>query len=210
MPGPQVDALFQPGLLPSDVGDKVLECWADLLPSLEHLDELGRLQWLEVRSSLPDELLMYADKLSMAHGLEVRVPYLDREVVEYAQRLPARFKVRRGERKWLHKRVCQGYLPTDILRRKKRGFAVNVMDHWFRADAPGRLERALSDPSSQFHEYFAAPQVRHLIDQHRCGRENHHKILSSLTIFESWLTSPRPEPRQPPGARRDTLPQMPA
>ena len=71
-----------------------------------HTDELGGFQLLEIRSSLPDELLMYADKLSMAHSLEVRVPYLDRTVVEYVQRLGAGFKVRNGSRKWLHRRVC--------------------------------------------------------------------------------------------------------
>ena len=63
---------------------------------MEHIDELGGFQLLEIRSSLPDELLMYADKLSMAHSLEVRVPYLDRTVVEYVQRLGANFKVRNG------------------------------------------------------------------------------------------------------------------
>ena len=57
-----------------------------------HTDELGGFQLLEIRSSLPDELLMYADKLSMAHSLEVRVPYLDRTVVEYVQRLGAGFQ----------------------------------------------------------------------------------------------------------------------
>ena len=96
-----------------------------------NLDELGGFQLLEVRSSLPDELLMYADKLSMAHSLEARVPYLDRTVVEFAQRLDSHFKVRRGERKWLHRRVCEKFLPREILRRKKRGFAVNVVDAWF-------------------------------------------------------------------------------
>jgi asparagine synthase (glutamine-hydrolysing) len=55
---------------------------------MKSTDELGGLQFLEIRSSLPDELLMYGDKLSMAHGLEARVPYLDHEVVEYVERLP--------------------------------------------------------------------------------------------------------------------------
>ena len=95
---------------------------------MEHTDELGAFQLLEIRSSLPDELLMYADKLSMAHSLEARVPYLDRTVVEYVQRLNANFKVRNGTRKWLHRQVCQRYLPRRILARKKRGFAVNVVD----------------------------------------------------------------------------------
>jgi asparagine synthase (glutamine-hydrolysing) len=188
MPGEQVDALFQPGLLPQDAGDTILSCWSHLSPALEHLDELSGLQWLETGSSLPDELLMYSDKLSMAHGLEVRVPYLDREVVEYAQQLTARFKIRHGVRKWLHKRACDGYLPRTILRRKKRGFAVNIMDQWFR-EGTFHLERALDDSSSGLHEYFVADRLRDLIDEHRNGREDHHKILSSLTIFTAWLGS---------------------
>ena len=64
----------------------------------ENLDELGRFQHIEIRSSLPDELLMFADKLSMAHGLEVRVPYLDRTVVEFAERLNAGMKIRAATR----------------------------------------------------------------------------------------------------------------
>src|SRR5207237_9535806 len=95
-------------------------------PRIAHTDELARSQLLEIRSSLPDELLMYADKLSIAHSLEVRVPYIDRTVVEYVQRLAANFKIRNGTRKWLHRQVCRNYLPPQILKRKKRGFAVNV------------------------------------------------------------------------------------
>ena len=105
--------------------------WRPLVPQMTDIDELGGFQLLEVRSSLPDELLMYADKLSMAHSLEVRVPYLDRTVVEYVQRLDASFKIRNGTRKWLHRQVCQNYLPPRILKRKKRGFAVNVVDNGF-------------------------------------------------------------------------------
>ena len=92
-------------------GHELVDYWRDLLPQMEHTDELGGFQLLEIRSSLPDELLMYADKLSMAHSLEVRVPYLDRTVVEYVQRLGADLKVRNGTRKWLHRQVCQSYLP---------------------------------------------------------------------------------------------------
>src|SRR5476649_1769924 len=107
---------------------------------MEKLDELGGFQLLELRSSLPDELLMYADKLSMAHALEARVPYLDREVVEHVQQLGASFKVRHGVRKWLHRRVCRQFLPPEILRRKKRGFAVNVVGDWFRQSLQGRIK----------------------------------------------------------------------
>ena len=112
LPGAEIDELFQDGLLNANTGDTIVECWRDLEPLMSDTDELGGLQFLEIRSTLPDELLMFADKLSMAHGLEGRVPYLDKEIVEYVERLPASFKVRHGSRKWLHRRVCEQFLPN--------------------------------------------------------------------------------------------------
>src|SRR5204863_7193051 len=100
-----VDGLFRADILSERSGHELVEYWRDLIPQMIHTDELGGFQLLEIRSSLPDELLMYADKLSMAHSLEVRVPYLDRTVVEYVQRLGSHFKVRNGSRKWLHRRI---------------------------------------------------------------------------------------------------------
>src|SRR5437870_1067686 len=123
-PAEMIDGLFRDDILPQTNGHELLDYWRALLPQIEPMDELGGFQLLEIRSSLPDELLMYADKLSMAHSLEARVPYLDRTVVEYVQRLDAKFKVRKGSRKWLHRRVCEKFLPPQVLRRKKRGFAV--------------------------------------------------------------------------------------
>ncbi len=107
MPGATVDGLFRADCPVEGAGDSVRDFWGELEPEMANLDELGGFQLLELRSSLPDELLMYADKLSMAHGLEARVPYLDREIVEYVERLPASFKVRLGQRKWLHRRVAE-------------------------------------------------------------------------------------------------------
>ena len=75
---------------------------------------------------------MYANKLSMAHSLELRVPFVDKEIVEYVERLPAELKVRNGSRKWLHRQMCRPYLPESFLKRRKRGFAGNVVDEWFR------------------------------------------------------------------------------
>src|SRR5579863_3694502 len=102
LPADQVDGLFKPDVLPPAAGDEILRSWEEFSDLMTETDELGGLQFIELRSTLPDELLMYGDKLSMAHSLEVRVPYLDKEVVEYVQRLGARFKVRNGARKWLH------------------------------------------------------------------------------------------------------------
>lgn len=187
LPGAQVDELFQDGLLNPESGDAILECWDDLTDLMTDTDELGGLQFLEMRSSLPDELLMYADKLSMAHGLELRVPYVDKEIVEYVERLPASFKVRNGSRKWLHRQVCRTYLPESILRRPKRGFAVNVVDDWFRGAIGNRMADTFLDGGSKMYQYLRPSAVRELFEQHSSGRRDNHKILFSLLVFEEWL-----------------------
>ena len=130
---------------------------------------------------------MYADKLSMAHSLEVRVPYLDRTVVEYVQRLNANFKVRNGNRKWLHRQVCQRYLPRRILARKKRGFAVNVVDDWFQSSFSSELSGVLLDETSLIFGMLKPESVRKLLTAHRSGRQDNHKLLFSLVMLEHWL-----------------------
>jgi asparagine synthase (glutamine-hydrolysing) len=201
VPGDTLDRLFRDGLLPRSAGDTVLQSWSELLPQMQHLDELGGLQFLEIRSSLPDELLMYADKLSMAHSLELRVPYLDRTVVEYVERLGASFKVRRGSRKWLHRRVCQQFLPAKIVQRRKRGFAVNVVDDWFNDSVSGALSRLLTNPASLMFEMLEPARVAALLEQHRARRQDNHKLLFSLALFEQWLRSIRGAALEAPGRR---------
>jgi asparagine synthase (glutamine-hydrolysing) len=190
-PGPTVDGLFRGGVLPGTPGDAILESWSELVPQMARTDELGGLQLLELRSSLPDELLMYGDKLSMAHALEVRVPYLDRTVVEYVQRLGADLKVRHGSRKWLHRQVSRQFLPTRILKRKKRGFAVNVVDGWLQSSVSGSLTDALLDGDSLLFGLLSPEPVRRLLEEHRAGRHDHHKLLFSLALFEQWLRAGR-------------------
>ena len=186
MPAGFIDNLFQEEVLPPDADSELLECWKDLEPLMKQTDELGGLQFLEIRSSLPDELLMYADKLSMAHGLEARVPYLDQEIVEYVERLPASFKVRLGSGKWLHRRVCKNFLPEEILKRKKLGFQTPI-DEWFRESLSGKMNETLLDNNSLMFRYLRPHAVQRLARDHKNGRGNHSKILFSLVVLEEWL-----------------------
>jgi asparagine synthase (glutamine-hydrolysing) len=187
IPGEIIDSLFHDGLLTPNAGDKVLECWDGLKPLMEDTDELGGFQFLEIRSSLPDELLMFADKMSMAHSLEVRVPYLDREVVEYVERLPAYFKVKNGSQKWLHRRVCNDFLPGTIIKRKKRGFATNVVDSWFRDSVSKKMEGFLLDSNSLMYKFLRPQAVQQLLHDHISKKNDNYKILFSIVIFEQWL-----------------------
>jgi asparagine synthase (glutamine-hydrolysing) len=123
----------------------------------------------------------------MAHSLELRVPYLDKEIVEYAERLPAHMKVRGRTRKWLHRQVCQSYLPPSFINRKKRGFASDVVDDWFRGTMNSRMADAFLDGQSRMYQYLRPQNVQQLYKDHASGRQDNHKILFSLIVFEEWL-----------------------
>jgi len=174
-------------VLPPGASNQTLDIWRDLEPLMSGTDELGGLQFLEIRSSLPDELLMYADKLSMAHSLEVRVPYLDKEIVEFVERLDASFKIHNGSRKWIHRQVCKRFLPPEVLRRKKGGFAVNVVDDWFRNSLSNTLDTILLDHQSRIYNYLRPEQVSGLLKEHKAGQQDNHKILFSLVVLEHSL-----------------------
>ena len=207
-PGAQIDGLFRDGVFDKSFNGESLDAWQNLLPQMEHTDELGGFQLLELRSSLPDELLMFADKVSMAHSLEVRVPYLDRTIVEYAQRLEGRFKIRNGRGKWLHRKVCQRFLPSRILKRKKRGFAVNVVDDWFQSSLRGALPEMLLDQNSLMYDLLEPEATRKLLEDHRLGRQDNHKLLFSLVMFENWLRQTTAEPIPSTRSGGETASQM--
>lgn len=189
MPGVSIDGLFHDGLLVNNTGDLIRESWRDSLPLFGGVDELGGFQLLELRSSLPDELLMYADKMSMAHGLEVRVPYLDRQIVEFAEQLDSGLKIRLGMRKWLHRRVSRRLLPQRILRRPKRGFGVNVVDSWFRQAFDSKMMEYLRDNESRIYRYLRHDAVSGYLKAHVSGEKDNHKLLFSIVVLEEWLRS---------------------
>jgi asparagine synthase (glutamine-hydrolysing) len=95
--------------------------------------------------------------------------------------------VRNGSQKWLHRRVCQSYLPAEIIKRPKRGFGVNVVDQWFGGSIRNRISETLLDSASIIYQYLRPKAVRELFDQHTSGRQDNHKVLFSLVVLEEWL-----------------------
>jgi asparagine synthase (glutamine-hydrolysing) len=184
--GPAIAALFRDGIFPGGQ-PSMYRLWKDdLYPLMQGTDELGGLQFLEIRSSLPDELLNYADKISMATSLEIRVPYLDQDVVEYVERLDASFKVHNGTRKWLHRKVAASFLPAEVIQRKKRGFMSDI-DGWFRDSLAGKMESLLRDRESVIYDYLRPEAVDQLINEHKRGVSDNSKLLFSLVILEQTL-----------------------
>jgi len=111
--------------------------------------------------------------------------------VEYVERLSATCKVRNGTGKWLHRQVCHDLLPKNILRRKKRGFAVNVVDDWFRGAMGSAMEKVFRDSESLIYQYLRPSAVQELLQQHQSGNNDNHKVLFSLVVFEEWLRAHR-------------------
>ncbi|MGA8043197.1 MAG: asparagine synthase-related protein, partial [Terracidiphilus sp.] len=85
-------------------------------------------------------------------------------------------------------------LPASVVRRKKKGFAVNVVDGWFRNSLHGRMAALLSDPESLLYNYLQPNRVQKMLADHQSGREDYHKVLFSLVLFEEWLRNHSSEP----------------
>lgn len=134
---------------------------------------------------LPYDLLVKADRSSMAHGLETRSPFLDTALVEYVARLPDRFKRRGGRTKWILRRAFADLLPPEILARGKMGFGV-PLGTWFRGDLKGYLRDHLAFQSSLY-DYVEPGYVGQLLKEHLEERADHGHRLWLLLTLEVWL-----------------------
>jgi asparagine synthase (glutamine-hydrolysing) len=142
-------------------------------------------QYLDTRFWLPANLLLRGDRMTMAHSLELRCPFLDYRLVEFGSRLPLKLKVRRGSGKWLLKRIARERLPAGIVRRRKWGFKV-PLDQWFRGTLAPVVREVLLSPQARRRGYFRGDEVRRLIEAHVSGRRNYEKQLWILLLLELW------------------------
>ncbi len=148
-------------------------------------DALTQMLYIDARASLPEDLLMVADKTSMANSLEVRVPYLDHRVVEFVESLPPQLKLRGFEGKYLHKRALAKWLPSEVLCRKKKGFS-NPIEQWLRVALRPYLGDCLLSERARVHRYFEPSYIRRLVQEHETGRGHYLRHLHLLMAFELW------------------------
>jgi len=141
-----------------------------------------RILSLELRTNLPDDLLLYTDKLTMRQSLECRVPMLDTELVALIEGMPYQHRIARGRSKIVHKEFAAQVLPASIIHRQKKGFQ-SPTKTWFRDG--DRLRSLLLDQSSGFSNYFDTAEVEQVIDEHRLGynRERHLFLLLCLRFW---------------------------
>ena len=147
---------------------------------------LERMVSVDVATYLPDDLLVKVDIATMAHALEGRSPLLDHHVMEYAARLPARFKLRNGEQKFLLRQLARQRLPSPLVGLPKKGFGVPI-DHWFRGELHGFARDVLLGSAAAQRGYYQMPFVRRMLDEHAAGTAQWHAQLWTLLMLELWL-----------------------
>ncbi|HEV8702644.1 MAG TPA: asparagine synthase (glutamine-hydrolyzing) [Candidatus Polarisedimenticolia bacterium] len=147
-------------------------------------DWLSALQYLDIKSYLPLDILTKVDRMSMAHGLETRVPLLDHRLVEFAATIPADLRLRDGVTKHILKRAMRGLLPDSIIDRPKQGFAV-PLGRWFRGRLDGFVRDLLLSTRSRSRGILSETYVERLIERHGAGRPLDLQLWT-LISFELW------------------------
>ncbi len=151
---------------------------------------LARLLQVNFETYLLDDLLVKMDRMSMAHGLEARSPFLDTAVVEFGASLPDRLRMRFGRGKVLLRRAMKGILPDSILARGKMGFGA-PLGAWFRSDLHGFVRERLLDPASPIYEYLRREPVVDLLKRHGAATADLSAQIWALLTLESWLRQER-------------------
>ena len=146
-------------------------------------DPLAGMLYVDLKTYLPDRMLMKVDKMSMMHSLEVRSPFLDHHLVEFGFRVPTKLKVRDGQGKWLLKKAMEPYLPNDVLYRPKQGFDVPLAE-WLRGPLEEPLHAALESLGRR--GYLAPAPMMRLFEAHRARRIDAADRLWMLYMLELW------------------------
>ena len=147
---------------------------------------LSLVQYLDMKTYLPGDILTKVDRASMAHSLEVRVPLLDHKFVEWISGLPPQLKLKGTEGKYIFKKSLQPYLSDDILYRKKMGFAVPLAS-WFRGPLRERVQTAILGDNLAATGIFERKFLQHMVEQHQSGRRDYSAPIWTLLMFESFL-----------------------
>ncbi len=177
--------LFSPDFCQSVDSTASAALYHDYWRSTAGTDSLHRLMGLDLRTYLVDDLLTLTDRVSMAHSLEVRVPFLDHEVVEFFWGIPSELKLKRLTTKYLLKKAAERLLPRSVIYRRKQGFSV-PLTVWFRGVLKDYLEDTLGQESLRHIGFFNPQYVQILLDEHRNAKANHDEKLFALLSFVTW------------------------
>jgi asparagine synthase (glutamine-hydrolysing) len=148
-------------------------------------DLLDRMLYTDFMTRLPEHSLVLTDRMSMAHGLEARSPFLDHELVEFLAKVPAKIKVQNNQPKHLMRKLAANYLPAPILQREKQGFMLPIA-YWFRTDLFPLVSQMLEQSHFVKAGWFKKEHIQRLLEEHRTNRYDHHVRLWMLLTLELW------------------------
>ncbi len=144
-----------------------------------------KLLYLDSKTYLPSDILTKVDRMTMANSLEARVPLLDHELIEFVQKIPAEFKLKRLETKYIFKKAMEGIVPHEILYRQKQGFGVPI-NEWINSQLKDRIHGILSEKRTLERGYFEPKYIQILLDEHSRNRRDHSHSLWILWMLELW------------------------
>jgi asparagine synthase (glutamine-hydrolysing) len=159
---------------------------AEVMEKTSSFSPLSKLLYVNMRTYLYQDLLVKMDRTTMAHGLEARSPFLDQELMEYTATLPDWMKLRRGRTKYVLKRAFSGLIPSEILKRGKRGFGV-PLGAWFRGELRDYVQDLLLSSDSKSRDYLNPITIRQMVREHLEGHRDHGQRLWAILTFEVWL-----------------------
>lgn len=148
-------------------------------------DPLSRMLYFDTKTWLVDDLLIKADRMSMATSIELRVPFLDHRLVEYVASTPSRYKIHSADTKFILKRALEGRLPKTIMRRRKMGFPT-PLEIMFRRELFDYAHEILLSQQAVSRGYFNLKAVERLLADHRSGKAANHREIWQLVVLEEW------------------------
>lgn len=149
-------------------------------------DSLSRMLYFDIRTWLIDDLLIKADRMSMAASLELRVPFLDYRLVEFVANMPSKYKVNGTVTKFLLKEMMKDALPKEIIHRKKMGFPT-PLKKMFETHLAGYAKDLLLDRAACIRDYFKVSEIERLLYEHSKGTQDHHRRIWQLVVLEGWM-----------------------
>jgi len=163
---------------------------ARMHPSLWR-DDILNAQYVDMKTYLPDDILVKVDRMSMANSLEVRSPFLDYRLAEAAFSMPTSMKIPKPSMdgrsaKFVLKELASNYLGREYVYKQKQGFGIPV-DRWLREDRQGYMADTLLSPSSPIYDYLDRTLVHSMVHEHRSGIHNHSAKLWNVLMLDGWL-----------------------